>query len=341
MRNQLLLLFITFSISTLYANSTIVKKDTITTTDNTVLIGDIKNLDALKLIISTNYSKDDLHLKWNNIASIKSDKNFTFFFSNGERIRGKISDINLDFIEIRNDKTTNKFLRKQLISFKLTDDLFHDRFDAHTEFSLSHKKALNYFQYSTDLGVNYDTKKISLLFDLNINNVHTNSTDNIKRLTLNTGVDNYLKNNFYISSRVKLFKNSQQNLDLRTTTSTAFGVKFINRPKIVSNVTIGLSLNNERFTQNNFHENSIEIYSGLKIKLLDFNKNTLEFNSHHYLSTTSGKRFRADSQLDYKHDLPHSLYMKASYSYNYDSQISEASKKLDYITNLGIGWKFK
>jgi hypothetical protein len=59
-----------------------------------------------------------------------------------------------------------------------------------------------------------------------------------------------------------------------------------------------------------------------------------------YKGFTDNGRYRADTNLDVKYDLPFDLFIRLGFSLNYDNEPAVNASETDYVLRTGIGWEW-
>ena len=102
----------------------------------------------------------------------------------------------------------------------------------------------------------------------------------------------------------------------------------------------GINRNAERYSTDAENLFSWEGYLGTDLNLFSTGDFSLTSQIKAYPGITEKGRWRVDSSLDLKYDLPYDLYIKIGGSLNFDNRQTNEADKTDYIIQSGIGWEW-
>ena len=328
------------AILTIISNYGLAFQDTITLNNGDSMYCTIHEYNQEKIKISTSFSKGDFWIKAAFIKELKSMSRFTFILSDGRRKLGFINEFNIDSVSIELESGQETFSRSVLVHFHQLKRPILDRIESSVDFSSILKKEKSYRQYLINAKAKYVNERMSFRFKLLISRVYKNNIPPIKRSFLLAGADYFMASRIYVESKIKILESTEQDLRFRFSFSNAIGIRFVSNAKIKGRASLGLSYNNERFNYNINTFNTYEIYSGIHLTLLKYKDLSIELSSHNYQSISKANRFRTDSELFFKYNLPKKIYLKSRFIFSYDGRPHSEIRTSDYIITNGIGWKF-
>ena len=229
------------------------------------------------------------------------------------------------------------------------DDTFASRVSANLDFGYSLTKANNQQQLNSNFRLGYLADRWSL--DFYYNSLFS-TQDNVADITRNDGGVGYryfLPSDWFLSADLTFLSNTEQSLDLRTTTKVGVGNYVIHSNRAYWGFSGGINNNNESFTltasdasDSLYSRNSMEGFFGTELNLYDIGDLNLFTNIVAYPSFTESGRWRADIRFDAKYDdfLLKDFYIRAGFTANYDNQPAEAGREIDYVFTTGFGWEW-
>jgi hypothetical protein len=345
MQYRLLILLCLGWVSSLWA------EDTIVLVNGDHIVGKIKELNRSVLTVKTDYSDSDFKIEWSGVRELISSKYFTMTLSDGSAIlgtfrylpTGQISILGIDNSERRIDPI-------QLIYLNDIGVDFWSRFNASIDIGFSYAKSNNLSQYSARTNVSYQTERwYSKLVYNHVQSSQENAS-NVFRTELDLNLLYKISGDWFTTSSLNFLTNTEQKLNLRATTSLGFGVFLVHNNTANWNISTGTTYNSENYLEGANAEapssvrKSLEAYVSTQTNI--FNLGDLKFtgNVSAFPGITESGRFRLDTKLDLKYDLPRDFYISAGFSMNYDNQPIEVdgfrTPETDYVTQFSFGWSY-
>ena len=103
---------------------------------------------------------------------------------------------------------------------------------------------------------------------------------------------------------------------------------------------VGFNRNIEKYSTENDDRKSWKAYLVTEVNLFDMGDLNLNFLFVAYPGLTEIGRWRTDSKIDVKYDLPLDFYINLGISFNYDNQPAEGAGTFDYVFSTGFGWEW-
>lgn len=339
-RNQFLFditLILAFSGLNLFAQI-----DSLKLSNGDLIAGEIKSMDKGIIQMETDYSDSDFKIEWDKITRIKTESKFLVTMEDGTKyFSTTLSSINDSIVIVVSepeqliachlDKIVNLYTYK---------DKFFDRIDAYIDIGYSLTKAKNLQQFTTRSGISYKAEKWSTDISFNTLRSTQDETDPIERTEGELNFRYVLPYRFYTIVTLSLLSDSEQKLDIRYNSQLGLGKFIIRTNRSYWGAKSGINRNSERYSNDTEDRNSWEGYFGTELNLYDIGDLNLLTSIMAYPSFTERGRWRIDSTLDIKYDLPFDFYIKLGGSINYDNQPAEGASDLGYVLQSGIGWEW-
>jgi hypothetical protein len=147
-------------------------------------------------------------------------------------------------------------------------------------------------------------------------------------------------NNWYFIPSVNYLANTKQNLNYRWNILFGLGNYIIRSNSAYWGINLGINRNHENYSDDTPDNKSWEGYFGTELNLFDTGDLNLFAKIMAYPGITEKGRWRLDSSLNIKYDLPLDFYVKLGGSINYDNRPSIDASEFDYVSTFGIGWEW-
>ncbi|WP_063850703.1 DUF481 domain-containing protein [Flammeovirga sp. SJP92] len=328
---------------------TYAQMDSLVMINGDIIVGEIKSMDRGVVEIETDYSDSNFKIEWEGIQSMVCNTDFMVTLSNGRRISGKVVSEGPESLQIVSDEEgTIDVNPDDIVNLKSVEKSFLSKLSASIDVGYSYTKANNLSQLNGSAFIGYNTKRWAL--SLSLNSLRS-TQDNVAAIERNDGTltgNYFLPYGFYGTVDFRYLTNTEQSINLRTTSSLGVGKYIIHTNTAYWGFSTGASFLNESFTQTvdengdpftKPSNNSAEWYIGTEVNLFDTGDLSFNTNARGSRTLTGEDRWRADVGANIKYDLPYDFYIKAGYNMNYDSQPAEVGKEVDYQYSFGFGWE--
>ena len=331
---------ITILVFVLFTFISIKAQDTLITTDNTTLIGEIKSMDRGVLIIETDFSDDDFKLTWLKVKKVVSHRNFRIILKNQERYYGPIVFSN-EKLTIQDEKKGNVSVAPdEIVYIKQVDQgSVLDLLNLSLDLGYSFTNAKNLEQINGSITADYTTNKWGV--NIYATTAKSNQTDveTVMRNTAGLGFKAFMKYGFFAGIGGDFYSNTEQQMQLRSNYNISLGKYLFRTNRQYLNTTIGAAFLNENYSDTLPDRNSYEGKLGIEYNMFDMGDLSVFTSLNLFPSFTEKGRMRTEFKLDVKLDLPRDFYIKGSLNYNYDNQPAEGVAFDDYIYTFGVGWE--
>ena len=291
------------------------------------------------LTISTVYSDSDFKIKWDQVASIESDRQFLVETFDGKRLSGSL----------KADAATKATVRVGDVSVPLAevsamrpyDRSFWSRFDAGFDFGYSMTQANSAKQLTLGGNLLYRDRQV---VDTVLANVFKSSQSNApetQRWDFGNDFRYLLGDRWYANTTQDFLNSDEQGLDLRTTIGGGGGRYLLRSASQYLAVGGGLAWTNEDYTDPAIPtKDSAEAYLGTEFMTEKLKVTDLVTRFTYYPSLTIDGRYRINYKFDLDFNLPGDWYFRIGLFENFDSQPPPGLSRNDYGWSNSFGLKF-
>jgi len=304
------------------------------------VIGEIKTMSKGILKVETDYSDSDFQIEWDKVTGIKTTTQFMISLSDGKKYFGKLYSISDSTLRIKtdNDEVVCNYI--EIVSLSPFDDKFADRLSANISLGIDLAKANNLVSLTTRSSLGYKAEKWSTDIGFYSLRSSQDSVEDIKRTEAEFNFRYVLPRRFYAIATVSGLSNTEQKLDLRLNTQLGAGNYLVQTNAMYWGAKLGVNRNLERYSNEEDQRQSWEGFLGTEVNLFDMGDLDLAFMFTAYPSMTEKGRWRTDTNLDVKYELPLDFYINLGVSFNFDNQPAADASETDYVLYTGFGWEW-
>jgi putative salt-induced outer membrane protein YdiY len=320
------------------ASAAYAQTDTVTTATGETIIGEIISIEKDVLTISTPYSDADFKIKWDQVVSIDSPRQFLIETFDGRRLSGALTTAaGTKVVQVGTD-TIGLGEVSMLLPFERS---FWSRFETAVDFGFSMTQANDARQLT--IGGNMLYRDANLI-DTLLGNVFKSSQSNApetQRWNLGNDFRYLLGERWYANTTQDFLNSDEQSLDLRTTIGFGGGRYLLRSPSQYLAVGGGLAWTREDYTDPAIEtQDSTEAYLGTEFMTEKLRIADLVTRFTYYPSLTIDDRYRINYTFDLDFNLPGDWYIRTSLFENYDSQPPAGLSKNDWGWSNAFGFKF-
>ncbi len=323
---------------------TFAQKDTLVSKTGDVLIGEIQSLSKNVIAFDTDYADSDFQIEWGEVAGLSSSTILIVYTNEGKKHIGTLKYLEDDSrtVRVTGEEGVVTLNLDDIVKINTSNTKFWDRVYISIDAGYSYTKANNLSQFSTTGIVKYTEDNWTL--GGGFNNVVTNQDEvgTTRRNEANIDFNRDIYGNAYAFAGMEFLSSSELNLDLRTTSKIGVGYYFVRENGLYFQGGLGLANAHEVYGDpDNISKNSFEGLIGLVFDAYDTGDFSFMAKTTAYPSFTNKGRWRINSSVAAKWDLPLDFYIKASFTHNFDSkpQVSGVDKG-DYVFQTSIGWEW-
>ncbi|MCA0133314.1 DUF481 domain-containing protein [Winogradskyella alexanderae] len=316
------------------------QSDTLVFSSGTKIIGEIKKMERGMLEIDALDGDENFKIKWLQIKRIQTSSVFLVSIRT-EIYEGQIESVSDDEVRVFDADTTYIVCpKKDIVYLKQFKEGFSNRFSAAAELGFNLTKAQDVRQFSLRSSMGYKTSKSTVEASYNILRASQTNTEPVKRTDGLLKYSRLLIKKWYGIASIYTLSNTEQKIDLRANTQLGVGNYLYATNRAYWGLKAGVNNNLERFTNTGSNRNTWEAFYGTELNLYDIQDFNLAFVFMGYSGMTEKGRFRADTNIDIKYDLPWDLFIRIGFSLNYDNRPALNASDTDYILRTGIGWEW-
>ncbi len=318
------------------------QKDTLTLSNNDVLVGTIEKMDRSILTFSTSYDDTDFKIKWGEVRKIKSRRQFIISVAEGERYTSDINSIDgkENMVVLNFEEGSSDYSLADIVFIEPLGKNFFSRLTVDVELGINMTKANNFKQLTSNIGATYLAYKWrgKGLYKTVLS--RQDGAADINRMDAELGGEYYLPHDWFIQAKAIYLSNDEQLLQLRSTYQAGAGYYFIRSNTMFFSANVGLAYSKENFSEDSSDRKSTEGYVALGFTKYAIGDLSVGTNAALYPSFSQSGRYRVDFNFDMKYDLPLDFYIRLGLSYNFDSQPVENAADSDYVFNTSFGWEW-
>ena len=320
------------------APSAYAQTDTVTTATGEKLVGEVIKVEKDVLTFSTVYSDSDFKIKWDQVASIDSDRQFLVETFDGRRVSGSL----------RTD-AAKKAVQVGGVAIPLAEvslvqpfaRTFWSRFDSALDFGYSMTQANDATQLTLGGNLVYTDEHV---IDTVVGNVFKSSqanTSDTQRWDLGNDFRYLIGDRWYVNTTQDFLNSDEQGLDLRTTIGGGGGRYLLRSASQHLAVGGGLAWTNEGYKDPAIAtKDSGEAYLGTEFMTEKLKVTDMVTRFSYYPSLTIDGRYRINYTIDFDFNLPGDWYLGLSIFENFDSKPPSGLSKNDYGLSNVFGFKF-
>lgn len=332
------------SILTLFICSLVwAQNDTLYMDTGEVFSGEIKSMNKSVLVFDTHYADSEFEIEWEHVEGLFSNSFLIVHTTDGSTYVGKLlySPENprklmlagADHVKLNID---------EIVQIFPSDKSFLKRFEFSVDIGYSYTKANHVRQLTSNTRVDYRGYKWTMNGYLNTMLSNQDSVSATKRNSSGVNYSVDLVGNVFAFAGVEFLNNSEQQLNLRTTSKLGVGYFFLRSNSLYLVCGAGLANANEDYGgEDATSYNSFEGLAITEFEAFDIGDFSLHARVSLFPSLNTPGRIRVDQDVWLKWDLPLDFYIKASYQHNYDSKPPlEGVSKGDFVVQASFGWEW-
>jgi hypothetical protein len=316
------------------------QNDTLVFKSGEVLIGEIKNMQLGVLLIKTKYSDSDFQVEWKKVVRIHTRTQHLIHLSNGTKYHGRLESKGDSAVQIHTINIAPVFCKiNEIVYLNAYKSKGLERFDISLSLGFDLTKARELATLSSWGGVGYKAEKWYANTSVSALASTQEGVEDIRRLSADLNYRYDLPKRWFTVASVSILSNSEQMLDMRWNSQLGLGNFLARTNSMFLGAKLGINRNVERYSNDDDDRDSWEGYFGNELSLFDIGDLKLYILALAYPSFTESNRWRFESKLDLKYDLPLDFFINLNISLNFDNQPPTDVSEFDYIVKTGFGWE--
>ena len=236
-----------------FSVAVIAQKDTITLSNNDVLVGSIEKMDRSILTFSTSYDDSDFKIKWGEVKAIKSQTQFIISVTDGDRFTTDINSVSEKemTVVLAVETGTREYALNDIVFIEPVGKSFFSRLTMDIDLGINITKANNFKQLTTNVQATYLAYKWrgKGLYKTVLS--RQDGAADINRMDAELGGEYYLPHDWFVQGKAIYLANDEQLLDLRSTYQGGAGYYFIRNNSMFFSANAGLAYTTENFSNDN------------------------------------------------------------------------------------------
>lgn len=321
----------------------VAQRDSLVLNNGDMIAGELKALDAGIVTMETDYSKSDFTIEWDGVKKIYSQRRFLITLKSGTRFNGSVHSTGGEYVILADDLTrdTMSTTLMDIVYLRGLDTDFWSRLRANIDVGLTITKANNLKQFSSQSSIGYLVDQWELTLSFDGNQSTQDSVQDIRRTETGAEFVYFLPADLFLLSSLTTLSNTEQALKLRAQAKLGGGRYIVHSNRSYFRTGLGLSYNDESYTNDTPDKSSLEAYLGAELDLFDIGDLNLHSTLYAYPSLTESKRLRSDFNLDVKYDILDDFYIKLGTTMYYDNRPAIEGAELDYTYGFSVGWEME
>ena len=307
------------------------------------LTGEVKSLERGKLRFKT-AATDTISIEWDDVASLISNQNIQVETEGGRRYLGRlVANVQGGQVVLKTESGLITLDAERIVFMNPIEKKGFDRFDGDITVGFNFAKASEVKQ--AQFGLDLEARSETRVFGLDISSVTSDSEDNesSQRHSLDLGYTRLLPNRWFLGAVVRLDRNDELALDLRTSVG-ASGGRYV-RQTNTSTLSLvgGLQLSRENVAGDLEDEDTVEAVATLAWDWFRYDTPELDFSTKLEVipNLTDTGRVRAEFDVGMKWEMIEDLFWELEFYDSFDSDpIVQGAEKNDYGVITSLGWAF-
>lgn len=313
--------------------------DVVMTKAGTRLVGEIKQMEKDVLTLSTSYDDADFAIKWEEITSVESTRQFLLETYSGLRLAGTLQPGVAQGATVIVGGASIPL--KDVWRLRPFETSFFSRFDAGFDVGYAMVAANNAKQLSVGGRLAYRSDRSVDSLVLNLFRSSQDDAARSERAELGNDYRYLLGRHWFTTATQDFLRSSEQALDLRSTLGGGVGrYLWFTSDQYVA-VAGGLAWTRENYEDASIPtQNSADAYLGAELMTEKLRFADLLTRFTYYPSLTIDGRYRVTFKFDLDFNLPGDWYFRAGVYDNFDSAPPDALSKNDWGWSNSFGLKF-
>lgn len=317
--------------------------DVVVFTNGDRLTGEVKLLERGKLSFKT-AATDTISIEWDDVASLKSDQNIQVETESGDRFLGHLGAASSEGKVLV--ETTTGAVQLDVDRIVLMHPIEKKgiaRFDGDITagFNFAKANAMRQAHFGLDLEARTETR----IFSLNMYSVTSDSADNSssQRHSADISYQRLLADRWLIGAVLRLERNDELQLDLRTSLGVGGGRKILQTNSSTVSLIGGLQVSRENVSGNELDEDTLEAFATLNWDWFRYDTPELDFSTELQIipNLTDSGRVRAELDISMKWEIVEDLFWELAFYDSFDSDpVVLGAEENDYGLVASLGWEF-
>lgn len=307
-----------------------------------VINGKIEGLENNVLVVETPYSDSDFKIEWKKVEQVFSPRDYFLIFSDKRKFYSSLNYTGKKhhIILTKDGLYLDEYDMTDIVVIDPVGYNFSSKFGADISFGLTFTKANNVRTFTAIGGVEYVTEIWKLSGSFNFTDTRQDGTEDIQRNEGGLRYRHLLTRSWFAALATHFLTNTEQSIELRNTYTPSIGNYLVRDNRLYFSLSGGINYNRERFSDDTPNKTSTEGYFRAELKVIDIENLSLGSTLEYLPSLSKENRNRVNFLADLKYDFPLDLFIKFSYTLNFDSNPPNDGPRDDYVLQTTLGWEF-
>ncbi len=320
------------------------KTDVITLDNGDTITCEIKELQRGRMRCKTD-AMGDVHIKWEHIVDIDTDKSLEVELESGQRYFGSIRPGETpERMTVAAGQASTSIRNSDVAFVRQVNATFWGRLDGNIDFGASFTQADRQFDYSLNAATTYTGRNDEVTTNLSSLIKRRDNSPTTNRQALGITWQRNLRWQRWYGLAVGSFeRNDELDLDLRAAGGYGVGRYFAQSNRWTwTAFAVGL-YSREQFAGSAEGNNNFEAGLGTDLQVFTFGNRDTDISTQFVVlpSLSSPGRFRLSLNTSVKRELLKDFYFSVDLYESYDSEPPQAgAKKNDLGVTMSLGWKY-
>jgi len=320
------------------------KTDVVVMMNGDHFIGEIKGLEFGQLSFKASYMTDDVTLDWMKVSELQSVRHFRVELSNGVLKSGTIlkraatADKAEDF-EVADVDGTTSLNATNVVEIEPLERSKLSRFRGSVDLGFTLNPENDQTQLTANGSLDYPSEHFRFSSQLNSQFSKQEGAEDSTHQSVGLGYEYFLSKNWFLFGLTQFLKDSQLDLDLRTTAGGGVGRYLVHTNRTVMTGMGGAVVNHEKFFDTPT-SSTVESVLGVEFYTFRFDASQLRTKLLVYPGLTDWGRIRLAWESSITWKLNKDIFWKVSAVENFDSRPPEGAHRNDFTFSNTFGVSF-
>lgn len=321
------------------------KTDVIELENGDRITGEIRSLEYNQLKVST-YHMGTILVEWDKVVRVRSSQNMLLELTDGGRLYGQLTEARspgtLAVDAGKGDPPESLGLMKVVRIAPMAGQRFTDRFDGYLSLGFDLEKAYDQTNLDLAAGLSSRNRKREWSVDASASLTSDSAIDERERYDLEGVGKRFLRDRYFYLGMLKLARNTELDLDLRTLAGGVVGRYFVQTHQKEWASGVGLAVSSEEYGSGEKRK-SLEgiLTTDFSIFRYDFPETDIGGSLTLLPSLTDAGRVRAEAELSLKYEFVDDLFFELRLYGAFDNkQPGTDASASDYSVTTSLGYSF-
>jgi hypothetical protein len=308
-------------------------------------VGEIKRLEFGQLEFKSSYMASSVYLDWTKVKQLDSNRNFRVEFDDGGLRFGSIQKLDSptpgDDFEVVDTTSTTKRDFLHVVSLEPLERTIWGRLRGSSDLGLTvHQHGQT--QFSANASVEYPSERFRIISQASSIFSSQEGSADTERDSFGAAYYQFLSKNSFLLGATQLLKDSQMNLDLRSTYYGAAGHFLTRSNRTGFAMFAGFASSHEKYSDatSSSSGNNAEALVGMEFFAYRFASSQFKAKLLVYEGLNQWGRTRIDWDSSLSWEIWKDVYWRLSLVENFDSRPPAGSPRNDYAVTSSFGISF-